>query len=198
MFFHWKYLDESVGRRKEVSLFVLAVEDGFDPGAITREIDDRFESSSHRTRTLTEAAFNQQFISMWGNVTVLLAMIGGAVLFSALMIALNTMLLSERDRRLEVGVLKALGFTDRAVFLLLVAEGVLVCGGGGAVGALAAKVVFDWIGFDALYRFFPAFLILPETLAMAVGASLVVGLVSGVVPAAVAARKPVIEALTRL
>jgi putative ABC transport system permease protein len=197
MFFQWKYLDESVGRRGEVSLFVASVEDGYDAGAITREIDLRFESSPHRTRTLTEAAFNQQFISMWGNVPVLLGMIGGAVLFSAVMIALNTSILSARDRRLETGVLKALGFRDRAVLLLFVAEGLCVCGGGGALGTLAAKVIFDWVGIDALYRFFPAFLILPETVAGALAASLGVGLVSGLVPGVVAARTRVIDALAR-
>lgn len=197
MFFHWKYLDETAGRRGEVSLFVLALEDGADAGAATREIDARYESSRTRTRTMTEAAFNQQFISMWGNVPALLGMIGGAVLFAALMIALNTMLLTERDRRLEGGVLKALGFADGSVAALLLAEGVLVCGGGGIAGAFAAKVVFDWIGFEALYRFFPAFLILPETIALAVALSLAVGVASGIVPAIVAARRPVIEALSR-
>ena len=70
-------------------------------------------------------------------------MIGSAVLFAAFMIALNTMLLSVRERRLEVGVLKALGFPDRAVFLVFAAEGVWVCGLGGVAGALGAKFLFN-------------------------------------------------------
>jgi putative ABC transport system permease protein len=113
------------------------------------------------------------------------------------MIALNTMLLNARDRRLEIGVLKALGFQDRAVFWLVVTEGVVVCGAGGAAGAWGAKILFEEVGFDALYRFFPAFMITTETMWIAFGTSLGVGLVSGIVPGLLAARIRVIDALAR-
>jgi putative ABC transport system permease protein len=196
-FFHWTYLDETAGRKGEVSLFVCAVDPAADPGQITREIDERFESSVHRTRTLTEAAFNQQFVSMWGNVPVLLAMIGSAVLFAAFMIALNTMLLNARDRRLEVGVLKALGFPAGAIFRLWLAEGLVVCGVGGSFGAFGAWWVFGHVGVEAMYRFFPSFTITAETLAIAVGTALLVGLVSGLVPAVLSARLRVMDALAR-
>jgi len=180
-----------------VSLFVCSVDENSDAGAITREIDQMFESSTHRTRTLTEAAFNQMFVSMWGNVPVLLGMIGSAVLFSAFMIALNTMLLGARDRRIETGVLKALGFPDRAVFRLWLAEGVLVCGVGGFLGAVAAYVIFHEVGVPAMDRFFPSFTITGETMAIAGATSLGVGVVSGLVPAFLSARLRVMDALAR-
>lgn len=197
LFFHWKYLDETAGRRGECSLFVCSIADDADAGSITREIDERFESSTNRTRTLTEAAFNQMFVSMWGNVPVLLAMIGSAVLFAAFMIALNTMLLNARDRRNETGVLKALGFGDRSVFRLWVAEGLVVCGVGGSLGAVAAYVIFNEVGIEAMYRFFPSFTITRETMAIAVGTAFGVGFVSGLVPAWLSARIRVMDALSR-
>jgi putative ABC transport system permease protein len=180
-----------------VSLFVLDIEPGADAGNLTRDIDERFESSENRTRTQTEAAFNQSMIAMWGNVPILLSMIGGAVLFAAFMIALNTMLLNARERRMETGVLKALGFPDAAVFLLAASEGVVVCGLGGALGTFGAWYVFDHVGVDALSRFFPAFEITRETLAIAGATSLGVGAASGVFPAFYAARMKVIDALAR-
>ena len=197
MFFHWDYLDEMSGRRGDVSTYTVELVPGADLAAITREIDGRYESSDHRTRTLTEAAFNKMFVSMWGNVPLLLSMIGGAVLFAAFMIALNTMLLHGQERRLETGVLKALGFPSSAIGGLFVAEGVLVCGLGGLVGAGAAHVMFNVVGVTALDRFFPAFRILPETEVAAVAIAVGVGLVSGLVPAIVAARTSVVDALAR-
>ena len=131
LFFHWSYLDEVNARRGDVSLFTLDLEPGTDLAEIAIQVDERFASSDSRTRTMTEAAFNQMFISMWGNVPLFLSMIGGAVLFAAFMIALNTMLLHGQERRLEVGVLKALGFPNNVVGTLFVAEGILVCGLGG-------------------------------------------------------------------
>jgi putative ABC transport system permease protein len=197
MFFHWTYLDEASGRPGAVSTLTLDLEPGTDLAAVARSVDGRYASSDHRTRTMTEAAFNQMFVSMWGNVPLLLSTIGIAVLFAAFMIALNTMLLHGQERRLDIGVLKALGFPDRAVGGLFVVEGLVVCGLGGAVGAGAAHVVFNVVGAPGIERFFPSFEILPETILLSLATALGVGLVSGIVPAVVATRIPVIDALSR-
>ncbi len=197
MFFHWSYLDEANGRPGRVSTFTLDLEQGTDLPGISRTVDGRYASSDHRTRTMTEAAFNQMFVSMWGNVPLLLRVIGHAVLFAAFMIAANTMMLNGRERRLDVGVLKALGFPDRVIAALFVAEGVVVCGVGGLVGVGAAHLIFNTMGVPGVERFFPSFSILPETELVALAIAVGVGLVSGLVPAIVAVRTPVIEALSR-
>ena len=63
--------------------------------------------------------------------------------------------------------------------------------------AFGAWYLFNRIGFDALYRFFPSFTITDETLAIAAGTSFGVGLASGVFPAVLSARMKVIDALAR-
>ncbi len=200
-FFQWKYLDETVrarsGKPMDVGLYVVECEEGADMAAVSRDVDDRTASSDHATQTATEAAFNQMFISMWGNVPLLLSMIGGAVLFAAFMIALNTMLLAGRERRLEFGVLKALGFADGVVATLMIAEGTLVSGFGGLLGVLAAHLMFDVEKVEALQRFFPGFHILPETALSCAAVAFAVGVVSGVGPAFVAARTSVVAGLSR-
>ncbi len=197
MFFHWDYLDENSGRRGSVSTFTLELDPGTDIAELSRAVDARFESSDHRTRTLTEAAFNQMFVSMWGNLPLLLSMIGGAVLFAAFMIALNTLLLHGQERRLEVGVLRALGFPGHTIAALFLAEGVVVCGAGGFAGVLGSHLLFNVAGVPELDRFFPTFAVLPETQVLALGISLGIGVVSGVLPAWVALRTPVLDALAR-
>jgi putative ABC transport system permease protein len=201
LFFHFKYLDEmslkQTGRPADVGVWIMQCEEGADMGRIAHDIDARFASSDHATQTATEAAFNQMFISMWGNVPLLLSMIGGAVLFAAFMIALNTMLLNGRERRLEIGVLKALGFSTGVVATLLVVEGALVCWLGGVAGVVGANLMFNTGPVPALEKFFPGFHILPETSLACVGVSVAVGLVSGVVPAFVAAKTSVVDGLSR-
>jgi len=197
MFFHWDYLDEMSGRPGHCSMFTVDLEPGADLAGISKAIDARFESSDHRTRTLTEAAFNKMFMSMMGNVPLLLAMIGGAVLFAAFMIALNTMLLHGHERRLEVGTLKALGFPNSTIATLFIAEGMIVCGLGGLAGVGAAHVIFNSVGIGALEQYFPAFAILPETELIGVGVALAVGAVSGMAPAIMATRTSVVDALAR-
>jgi putative ABC transport system permease protein len=202
LFFHWKYMYETLRaagseQAATVSIYVMESEPGADLAALTHAADERFASSDHATTTMTEAAFNQQFVSMWGNVPLLLSMIGGAVLFAAFMIALNTMLLAGRERRLEFAVLKSLGFTDGVVATLLVSEGTAVCGLGGVLGVTGAKLIFDVGKVEILERMFPGFHILPETALLAVAVAAGVGIVSGVVPAIVAARTGVAAGLSR-
>jgi putative ABC transport system permease protein len=201
LFLQWKYLVETTeretGRTPEVSIYVLACDEQADIAEIARAVDERFASSDHATTTATEAAFNQQFVSMWGNVPLLLSMIGGAVLFAAFMIALNTMLLNGRERRLEFGVLKALGFPSSVLAALLVAEGALVCGAGGVAGASAAHWMFDVHKVQVIERMFPGFHILPETALGSIAVAAALGVVSGVAPAIVAARTSVVAGLSR-
>jgi putative ABC transport system permease protein len=204
LFFHWKYMYEMLRaspggaeHSAEVSIYVIETDTGADMGSVAHDVDDRFGSSDHATKTMTEAAFNQQFVSMWGNIPLLLSMIGGAVLFAAFMIALNTMLLAGRERRLEFAVLKSLGFGDGVVAALLICEGTAVCGLGGMLGVIGAKLTFDIRKIEVLERMFPGFHILPETALLAVAVAAAVGLVSGIVPALVAARTSVVAGLSR-
>ena len=203
LFFHWKYMYETLRANggaehsAEVSIYVIETETGADLASVTHDVDERFGSSDHATSTMTEAAFNQQFVSRWGNIPLLLSMIGGAVIFAAFMIALNTMLLAGRERRLEFAVLKSLGFSDGVVAALLISEGTAVCGLGGVLGVTGAKLMFDVRKVEILDRMFPGFHILPETALLAVAVAAAVGLVSGIVPAIVAARTSVVAGLSR-
>ncbi len=65
------------------------------------------------------------------------------MLFAIFFAVLNTMIMAGRERTRDIGIMKALGFTDGTIFRLLVAESLLLCGLGGglgiALGGLAAR-----------------------------------------------------------
>ena len=143
MFFHWSYVDETTGRRGEVSTFTLLLKDPEQAPEVARAVDDMFRSSATRTRTLTEQAFNLQFQGMWGNIPVFLSFIGGAVLFAAFMVTLNTLLLNARERIGEVAVLKTLGFPDGSVGAMNLVEALVLCVFGGGLGTGLAWFLFN-------------------------------------------------------
>lgn len=199
MFFHWDYVDEATGRRGEVSTFTLLLEDPGAAAEVARAVDEEFRSSATRTRTLTERAFQLQFQGMWGNIPLFLSFIGGAVLFAALMVTLNTLLLNARERVAEVGVLKTLGFPDASVGAMNLVEALLLCGIGGALGAGVALGVFNYSGFGRFMEYFvPGFRVLPTTVLEAMAIAVGLGLLSGAVPGLMAARIPVVRALRRI
>jgi putative ABC transport system permease protein len=132
---------------------------------------------------------------MLGSIPTLLSAIGGGVLFAILLAALNTMLMAARERTRTLGVLKALGFSDRAAFSLLLGESLVLCGLGGLLGLLLFIGLAP--GFNqVLSQFnFPPLVVGPKTFALALSIALGVGLIAGLAPAIRAARLEAIEAL---
>lgn len=195
LFFHWKHLQEKSGTNT-VSVYICDLADASRSGDVAAAIDAGFENSSNRTRTLSEKAFQAQFVSMWGRVDLLFTAIAAVVLFATFMITLNTALLSARERVADVGVLKTLGFTSGSILALTLAEGLVICLIGGALA-----VALCWPLGDALSWYvrtmLPDFVILPETKALGATLSGVIGLLSGLAPAVMASRLTIVEALRR-
>lgn len=198
MFFHWDYFEETVksieGAPPEVGTFVFDPADDADLDAVSAEVDALFAGGPMRTLTATESEFNRQFIGMIGSLPRFLGFLGTGVFAAILLACINTMLMAAREQTNDVGVLKALGFDDGRIFGLMLAQGVVLCSIGGALGMLLAKGSEP--GFkDALARYFPAYRVADETLITAAIISLVIGLVAGLLPALSARRMSPVEAL---
>jgi putative ABC transport system permease protein len=139
MFFHFKYLYEGLGRRVMAGTYVSEIEDPDEAGVVSKAIDDLFVNSDTQTRTETEKAFAASFISMAGNLALLLNGIGLAVAFTILLVTANTMSMAIRERRTEIAVLKTLGFSSAQVMGLVVAEALALGVLGGALGILGSE-----------------------------------------------------------
>jgi putative ABC transport system permease protein len=133
---------------------------------------------------------------MVGNVPKLLGAIGGGVFVAILLACVNTMLMAAREQTRDVGILKALGFTDAAMFRLQISQSLVLCGLGGGLGILVALVSQSLIA-TAIGRFFPGYEVRAGTVLMAALLTAAVGLLAGIVPARSAARLNSVEALRR-
>lgn len=197
LYFHYDYLDEGSGRNAQPGTYILALEDPNEAAAICKAVDDAFRNSSDATKTETERAFQAGFVSMWGNIGLLLAVIGTAVFFAILLVAANTMMMAARERTRELAVLKAVGFRDGTIFGLVLAEAGLLSVVGGAIGIFGAKLLFDLSRFDA-NGLLPGFELEWVTVLVGILISLGLGFLSGIVPARQAARLSVIDGLRKL
>jgi putative ABC transport system permease protein len=195
MYFHWKYLEErGMGGQGLAGDFVFKLSDPDRAAAIARQVDALFENSAYATHTETERAFIAGFISMYGNLPFVLRIIGFAVVFSILLIAANTMMTSFRERITEIGVLKTLGFSDRAVFGLVLAEAAVITLGGGLAGALLARLLLD--GRDL--RVLPPMVLDWSNVGFGLAIAALLGAVSGLLPAWQASRLRIVAALRRV
>jgi putative ABC transport system permease protein len=199
MFFHWDYLNESLpqGRRDEVGIYYLRLASPDLAARVSRTVDAMFENSNTPTRTETEKAFQLGFISMLGNIQLLLFLIGSAIVFAIMLVTINTMMMAFRERTTEVAVLKTLGFPDSLVLHLVAGEAMLVAVLGGLIGCGLAVLVFLQSDFTA-GGLLPSFRVTAGTVGMGLLLSAVMGFLSGLVPAVQAARLPIVAALRKV
>jgi putative ABC transport system permease protein len=194
MLFSWDYLNERDGNPGLVGVYTVKISDPSLAGEMSRRIDATFANSSAETKTETEKAFQLGFISMLGNIQAVIYAVGTAIVIAIILVAMNTMMMAARERTREIAVLKALGFTNRMVLGLVLAESLMIALLGGLLGAGLAKAVFDASDFTA-GGFFPRFSVTWGTFAQALGIAAFLGLLSGAIPAANAARLKVVDAL---
>jgi len=199
LYFHREYVEEALGRPGRVGQFRVKLDSPGSAARVMEEIDNLFRNSAYPTKTETEAAFAASFISMLGNVKALIGGIGLIVVFTITLIGANTMAMSARERVTEVAVMKALGFRPMMILTLMLSEAVLIALFGGVLAALAAKVIYQFVGLGSfLAIFLQNFKISTSTIAIALGASALIGLISGGIPAWNAARISIVDGLRRV
>ncbi len=201
VWFHFKYLEEAINQgsvagmsETGVGVYLVNLKEGADGVAVSAAIDKLFENGPQRVQTSSAAEFQKQFVTMLGSVPIFLRSIGGAILFAILLAAINTMLMSARQRTHEFGVLKALGFTDGVTFALLMSESILVSALGGALGLLVAIGTAPSLK-KSMATVFPSFELTQETMIAAAVMSLAVGVIAGIIPALQASRLSAVDAL---
>jgi len=202
MFFHYEYLHESLEQGgavgpEGVGVYMLRLSQGTDPLVVQGAVDGMFENGPQRVQTTTEAEFNRQFITMLGDIPSLLRLVGGAVLFAIFFAVLNTMMLTGRERTRDIGVMRALGFTNRVTASLLIGESLLLCAIGAAV-AITMGLMFEGVIASSTAAILPGFAFDRSTLVLAGAIALGVGFVSGLLPGVRTSRMTTTQALQEL
>jgi putative ABC transport system permease protein len=199
IFFHWDYLNEVMPdvRKNWVGIYWVKVGSPTDAPAVSARIDQIYENSPQPTKTETEKAFQAGFLQMMGNVSLLLTILGSAIVFAIMLVTINTMMMAARERTTEIAILKTLGFGDGLVLGMVAAESILLSLAGGVLGCGLAFLIFRKVNFTA-GGMIPNFRVLPETLLAGLALSLVMGLLSGLVPAVRAARLQIAGALRKV
>jgi putative ABC transport system permease protein len=140
-----------------------------------------------------QASLLEMVAGVTQTLTIFLGSIGAISLLVGGIGIMNIMLVSVTERTREIGLRKAIGAHDNDILLQFLIEALVLCFLGGLVGVGLAY------GVAALFAQIPSFtfsvLIQPDALALALGFSLLAGLVFGIYPAMRATQLDPIEAL---
>jgi putative ABC transport system permease protein len=194
---NYAYLDEArVADKGTISRFLVRVRDPERSAQIGRQIDKLFANSAVATRTNSERSQTQSGLQFLGDVNFLTDAVLGAVFFMLLFLSGNTMLQSVRERIPEFAVLKALGFSDKGVLSLVIAESVLICLLAAAVGLLVSILLIP-IARGPLSDFVLLRQMPWTAMLRGFGLALIVALLSSMLPARRVQQLNVVDALAK-
>jgi putative ABC transport system permease protein len=146
--------------------------------------EDDFEVRSQTEMLETLGAITKTLTALLGSVAAVSLLVGGIGI-------MNIMLVSVRERTREIGVRMAVGARRRDVLLQFLVEAIVVSIAGGLAG-----IILGYVAAEAIARFGGWDTIVPPyALVLALGVSVVIGIVFGVSPARRAAMMDPVVAL---
>ena len=171
-----------------ISNIYVKVNKGEDPQAVADRIDDLYGDDIATVTSVMEMQqmgdmLNMLQASTWA-ISLLAIVVGGLGI-------INTMLMSVFERTREIGVLKAVGWSNRKILTMIVGESLVI--------TIVSAIIGSVIGFAACTLLGPQMgispLFTPKIFIQAFAIAIVVGIIGGLYPAIKAVKLPPTEAL---
>ncbi len=162
---------------------------------IERELEDFHDEELFEAFT-SEQLLNQ-ITGVFGLLSIVLVGIASISLLVAGIGIMNTMLMNVLERTREIGVMKAIGATNKRVLSMFVVEAALIGLIGGIVGTvLGYLIAFAFSGFAVNFVGLALRIVIdPSIVALGLGFATIVGVVCGTYPAYRASKLDPVEAL---
>ncbi len=181
-------LQEIEDKEGVITMMMIKPTSPADADIIEQSINDEFDELRAATdKSLSDTA--NETLSQLNLMTFALGSI--AALVSGIVI-MNVMIISVRERRRQIGTMKALGATSRYILLSVLFEAIIISVSGAIVGILLSYCGVELINAILLQ---PIALITPRLVAQGILFAAFIGAVSGYIPARQAAKLNPIEAI---
>ncbi|NOS70904.1 MAG: FtsX-like permease family protein [Verrucomicrobia bacterium] len=199
MLFRHDYLDESSGVEGMVGMWWLRVSSAEEMPGVIDAINKKFANTSAEVRAETERAFQLGFISMWGNIKLLVTLVCSAVVFTLLLVTASTMSMAIRERFRELAILKAIGFRRRELFAFILAESFGLAMAGALIGVGGAYVLFTYGDVAKLTNgLFPSFEVTSKIVGIGTLVAAMLGIIASIMPSLAVAKMSVTDGLKTL
>ncbi|HSY78237.1 MAG TPA: ABC transporter permease, partial [Verrucomicrobiae bacterium] len=189
--FRRDYMEELLGRPGTANLFWVKIDNSRSAPEVIAAIDEMFANSENETATETEVALIKNEIgSNLGMMVNGAKFLAAIVIFTIALVAANTAAMAVRERRHEMAVMRAIGFTRNSIVARILIEGLIVGVTGGVLGCVLALLAFDLLPHvaGALGPLALAMTLSPRTIAYSFMVAATIGAFSGLIPATLATR----------
>jgi putative ABC transport system permease protein len=184
-------MEELLHRPGTVNLFWVKIDRSQSAPSVIGAIDEMFANSAHETVTETEVELIKN--EMASNISLLLSgakFLAVIVIFTIGLVAVNTAAMAVRERRHEMAVMRAIGFTRNSIIARILVEGLIVGVTSGALGCGLAILGFEVLPYlsGALGPLAMALTLSPRVVAYSFMIAALIGAASGFIPATLATR----------
>ncbi len=187
-FFRQDYYEEGTGNKETITCVWLRLRDAETAQRVASRIQKQFQHSQPELKVETESAGVARFVSREQALLSVLKWVVAVLVLDMAIILSNSISVATRERRVEMAVLKVLGFEPVVIMALVVGEAMLLGAVSGFVGAALA-----WLSSTlAVHGFLPSnpatriFFSFPIQAAMVLWGALLgalVGFMGSIVPA---------------
>ncbi len=181
-------LQELTGNKEKISLIIVQPSTPRDADYIEQEINDNFDDVS----AATDKSLMNSVNKMLSQLSIMTFALGSIAALISGIVIMNVMIISVRERRREIGTLKAIGATNRQILFSVILESTTISLLGAFVGLVLS---YGGVFFVNTILLRPIALITPRLIITSILFAVFIGLVSGLLPARQAAGLNPVEAI---
>lgn len=175
------------------------------PGVDTKDLQDELRGVMRQIRKISPTGeedfslndisiFAEQTKSFFGSVTIGGWAIAGLSLIVGAFGVANIMFVTVRERTSQIGLKKAIGAKSRTILTEFLLESAFLCIVGGIIGLLLVWLLTKFLGTVLPFPIYIA----PNIIMLAIGICVALGILSGIIPASIAAKmNPVVAIRTK-
>ncbi len=196
LFFRYDYFDDMMNKLGLTGSFWIKAKSSDDVPKIAKEIDETFKNTEAETKTETERAFVLGFISMLGDIKVIIGSLASVIMFTLMIVTAGTMAMNIRERYREIAMLKAIGFNRFYIIRLVLTEIICITMIGAALGCLFVYVLLHSVDITKLSQgTIVSFEYTKTMMGRSMLAAFIVGLISSLTPTLSVLRISVVDGL---
>jgi putative ABC transport system permease protein len=142
---HYSFFNRALppGDQDKLSLIAAEIREPNQGGRIAAEIDTQFADSQFETLSVEDQVLIASLIGRFRAILDALDAVSYLILVVILTMVSNTLAINVRERTREYGVMRAIGFSPRALVGLVLAEGALLGLAGAVVGLAISYPLFE-------------------------------------------------------
>jgi putative ABC transport system permease protein len=140
-FFREDYFEEGTGNKETINCVWLRLRDADSARAVAGQIQEEFQRRQPELKVETESAGVARFVSRGQAILSIIELVVSILVVDMVIVLSNSISVATRERKVEMAVLKVLGFEPLAIMVLVIGEATLIGAISGFFGASVAWLV---------------------------------------------------------